>query len=414
MVRAMLAAVASLRAHQARMDVIGNNIANVNTTAFKSSRATFEDMLSQTLNSGSRPTGNVGGTNPMQIGLGVTMAAIDSVQTQGSLQLTGKPTDLAIQGSGFFMVSDGTSLYYTRDGNFDLDSVGYLVSRSSGFRVVGLVADEDGVIDPAQPVEASSQIQIPLGTLTRAKATENIILAGNIDAQTATGGTVGTSARIYDSLGTGYLVSTILTKTANPNEWDWEARVTIGASQYTIGSGTLTFDADGQCQVPSGAIAITAAQFANGADDLSAAIDFSTITQLAGDTTLMATDQDGFAIGTLESFGVGTDGLITGVFSNGLTINLGQITLASFANPGGLLRVGGNLHRDSNNSGPAQVGIAGSGPNGVLSPGFIEAANVDLGSEFTNMIVTQRGFQANGKIITVVDEMLQDLIMLKR
>jgi flagellar hook protein FlgE len=396
------------------MDVIGNNIANVNTTAFKSSRVTFQDMLSQMLDAGSRPSSTVGGTNPKQVGLGVTIASIDSVQTQGSLQLTGKSTDLAIQGSGYFMVSDGSSIHYTRDGNFDLDALGYLVSRSSGYRVVGLVADDGGVIDPSQPVEADSRIQIPLGTHTRAKATENVTLAGNIDAQTTAGEVAGTSARIYDSLGTGHIVSAILTKTATANEWDWEARVTIGSNQYTVGSGTLTFDSDGRCEVPSGTISISAAQLANGAADLSASIDFSSVIQLAGDSTLMATDQDGFAIGTLESFNVGSDGLITGIFSNGLTLSLGQITLASFSNPGGLIGTGGNVFTESNNSGPAQVGVAGSSSRGTLSPGFIEAANVDLGTEFTNMITTQRGFQANSKIITVVDEMLQDLIQLKR
>jgi flagellar hook protein FlgE len=413
MMRALLSAVAALRAHQARMDTIGNNIANINTTAFKGARAVFQEMLSQTMRGATAPTATSGGINPMQIGLGADVASIDSTQTQGSLEMTGRPTDLAIQGNGFFMLSDGSSILYTRDGSFDLDADGYVVHRATGLRLLGWSPNADGEIDASSEIGATSYARVPLGSFTLIKATENVSMSGNLRASEDGGATYSTSVNIFDSLGEAHTLTLTFTKSdTDPLVWDWSA--TAEGVGTEVGSGSVTFDSHGACLTDSGDIAITGADLANGADGITAAIDFSAITQLAGDSTLTASGQDGFSVGTLESFNISQNGLISGVFTNGMSRDLSQIALTVFANPGGLERVGGNLYRQSMNSGHPQVSAASAASAGKISSGFLEAANVDLGAEFTDMIVTQRGFQANSRIVSVVDQMLADLINLKQ
>jgi len=726
MLQAMFSGVSGLQAHQVKLNVSGNNIANVNTIGFKAGRATFQDQLSQTLRSSARPSADVGGQNPSQVGLGVALGSVDTLQTQGNLQTTGKNTDLAIQGGGFFQVSSGSNIYYTRDGSFDLDSDGLLVNPGSGLKLLGYIADVDGNIDLSQQITSESTLKIPIGNLTAVRETSSVTIQGNLNAsvavqstklslegqldvssgpgkrsitlydelgnahkldillrdpvanpaagagvptgatmkwtieqnldgagvplqtlyaipdgsggtkfvftdnanpanslgssssltvlgtggaanfpltvdfsklqaksevRTAANGTGGslpvqstlmnisgnlnvsdpanvvntttvydaagnaktlrttfsnpvfspaagsnvptdakqqwdmkidvdtvpptgfttlydssiaansqsrvyfipekgfvlangaspaasmgstielvagalppgsynqgqllgtgfplsvniaglkttdmktlsngqsgpspvwnTSVRAFDSLGIAHVVSVKFTRalvggnapsTASAR-WEWSASVggNVIADSKTGDYKPLFFDNTGNAiSAQSQKVPFTPT---SGAKPMSIDLNFTSLTQLAGDSSAAVTAQDGFAVGTLQSFAISQDGLISGVFSNGLNRTLGQITLASFSNPAGLEKFGQNLFRDSSNSGTAQVGQPNIGNRGKISTGFVEMSNVDLSAEFTSLIITQRGFQANTRIITVVDDLLQDVINLKR
>ncbi|WP_427365381.1 flagellar hook protein FlgE [Candidatus Caldatribacterium saccharofermentans] len=405
MMRSLFSGVSGLKNHQTRMDVIGNNIANVNTVAFKASRVTFEDILSQTIEGARSPqAGGAGGVNPKQVGLGVRIGSIDTLFTQGGLQTTDNPTDFAIQGDGFFVVSDGRQVYYTRDGAFKLSADGSLVN-ASGLRVQGWLADANGVIDTTKALQ---DIFIPVGAQMKPKATENIAFEGNLNANAQENDTWVTSAQVYDSLGNVHTLTVTFTKTANANEWTWEATLDGGGAG---GSGTITFGPDGL--VASGGTG-TATFAIPGANALNLAIDFSALTQFGGNPSAYISFQDGYEAGSLDMVTTDSNGVITGIFTNGQSKPLAQIALATFPNPGGLLKQGGNLYQISNNSGLPSIGPANSGGRGSIAVGALEMSNVDLAQEFTNMIVTQRGFQANSRVITTSDEMLQDLINIKR
>ena len=420
MLQAMLAGVASIKAQQTRMNVIGNNLANVNTTAFKSSRVTFQDMIAQTILGASAPTSSRGGTNPIQFGLGVLVAGTDVNNEQGSLQATNRPTDFAIQGSGFFQVSNGTRIGYTRDGAFDLDAAGDLVHRATGERMLGWTADPaTGTVDTNGPIGVTSYLNVPIGNRTAVQVTTEVTWAGNLDARAFTdpGAPFTTQAifNIIDPLGSEHQLTLTLTEAAsgNPNEWDWSV---AGAAGTTMaGSGTLVFDiADGTLSSGSpGAITVTPPA-SSGIPAFPIDLDFGGMSQLAVEMQVNASSQNGFTPGSLSSFSVGSDGMIIGLYTNGLTRNLGLISTAIFPNANGLERLGNNLWRNTNNSGVPVVGAPRSGGRGSINSGFLEQSNVDIGNEFTDLIITQRGFQANTKVVTTVDEMMQDLINMKR
>ncbi|MDD4601089.1 MAG: flagellar hook protein FlgE [Negativicutes bacterium] len=425
MMRSMFAGVSGLKNHQTRMDVIGNNIANVNTVGFKASRVNFQDILSQTLHGASSGQGVRGGTNPMQVGLGMGLASIDTLFTDGSFQPTGKQTDLSIQGSGFFVLSDGVNQVYTRAGAFDFDNQGNFLVPGTGYKVMGWKADATGVIDTNAPVE---NLVVPVGTAMPAKVSSSVTYANNLSASATAGVTsqVPASIDVYDSQGNAYNLGGTFHKTA-ANTWEFTPNPTIvDAKSNTIANVvtspaagvpfTINFNADGSFNTSSaGTITINPAvgPYA-GAGTFSITPHFDTMTQYGGESTAQAVDRDGYAQGTLESNTIDTDGIITGRFSNGQSQALGRVALATFNNPTGLSKVGDNLYSQSNNSGLAQVGPANSGGRGKFNPGSLEMANVDLAQEFSNMIITQRGFQANSKIISVSDEMLQELANLKR
>lgn len=403
MMRSLFSGVSGLKNHQTQMDVIGNNIANVNTVAFKASRVTFEDILSQTIEGARSPvSGGPGGVNPTQIGLGMTISSVDTIFTPGSLQTTNNPTDLAIQGDGFFIVSSGTQVYYTRDGSFSMSADGSLVG-SGGYRVQGWLADSDGNIDTTQALQ---NIVIPVGTQMKPKATGNLLFEGNLDANSPDGTVWTTSSQVYDSLGNAHNLVITFTKSGT-NTWDWEA--TLDA--VSGGTGTVGFGQDGS--VTSGGTG-TLSFTITGADDLNVTVDFSQMTQFGNPSTAYVSSQDGYGAGSLETVSIDSSGIITGIFTNGQSKALGQVALATFVNPAGLTKVGGNLYQISNNSGAPNIGAANSGGRGSIAVGALEMSNVDLAQEFTNMIVTQRGFQANSRVITTSDEMLQDLINIKR
>lgn len=422
MLQAMYSGISAIEAQQTSMDVIGNNIANVNTTAYKSGRVTFEDQLSQTIQGASTPNVNTGGTNPQQVGLGVRVAAIDSVMAQGGLQSTARPTDMAIQGNGYFMLgnTNGTGVSYTRDGSFSLDSNGNLVNGSSGAYVLGWKADANGKIDTTQQVASSSKLSIPVGGLTAVQPTSNMAFGGNLSAEAtpyvpASGSTPASGTapytrtiKVYDSLGEPANVTLSFTRNTATNTWNWSASGDAGAS----GSGSITFDATGKQTAATGTVTLTPTDGATATQPITP--DFTSVTQIAGASSASPTSQNGYAPGTLQSFSVDDTGAISGVFNNGLTRVLGQIALADFPNDAGLQRQGGNVYTPSINSGLPTIGTAQSSSLGKISTGYLEQSNVDLSNEFTSMIVTQRGFQANTKIITTVDQLLNEVIQLKQ
>lgn len=463
------------------MDVIGNNIANVNTTGFKSSRTTFADTLSQTLTGASSPQDNVGGTNPKQIGLGVGVASIDLLFTDGSVQSTGKNTDLCLSGNGLFVVKQGSETYYTRDGAFAFDSDGNYVLPSSGLYVQGWMA-EKGVLNTTG---AAGNITIPAGKGMESEATAKVTYANNLNAstllitkidggtdaggrkvatsttpitltmsdgttQTVTSGSyvkdrsipVTTTATVYDSLGTKHSIPLLfeLTSKSTTTGSTWTISPAVTAKTTTSGGtttttydttikeddgstttvalgsgGTVSFDTKGAYVAGTTAttIQLTYEATKSGATaPQTATLDLTALTQYAGSSTINSTS-DGHAAGTLSSVSVDASGKITGTYTNDVRQTEAQVAIAQFTNSSGLTKTGNSLYQESNNSGTANVKTAAD--LGVtITPSALEMSNVDVANEFSDMIITQRGFQSNSKIITVGDEMLETLINMKR
>lgn len=425
MIQALLAGVASIKAQQTRMNVIGNNLANVNTTSYKGSRVTFQDMMSQTMRGASRPTAAFGGTNPIQFGLGVAVSGTDVNNEQGSLNATNRPTDLAIQGNGYFLTGNSERVAYTRDGAFDLDAEGNLVQPSTGERLLGWTADSFGSVDATRPITAASRLQIPLGSLNAVQATSQVSFAGNLNGNGTSTDSWTSTVRVYDSLGGPHDITVRWFNRQDPpagnppqgaqSSWEWEALegTTPLGSSATSGNGPLYFDESGRI-IESSVTGTINVPSSAGTPGFEIGLNFGRISQLKTDSQVQASDQNGFPPGSLQGFSIGNDGTITGLFTNGLTRTLGRVAMAIFPNPNGLERLGSNLWRNTDNSGIPVVGAAGTGGRGSINAGFLEQSNVDIGSEFTDLIVTQRGFQANTKVVTTVDEMLQELLNMKR
>jgi flagellar hook protein FlgE len=422
MLRSMFSGVSGLRSHQTMMDVIGNNIANVNTVGYKSASVVFQDLLSQAIRGAGVPdqTANgAGGTNPAQVGLGVTITGIANNFTQGASQLTGRATDLSIQGDGFFVVRDNGQQIYTRAGSLNFDALGRLTT-ADGSILQGWTADASGAINANAAV---GDLSMPLGQSTAPTVTGNIRLGGNLPADAAVGAAIVTSLTVYDVQGSSIDATFTFTKTA-ADAWTVTATMPDQATQapVTVGTANLVWDSTATPPAfnpaPSLTLTPTAATGAWSGGTIAIAFgatgDATALRQFAGQSSVAAVSQDGSALGTLQSFSIGQDGIVTGVFSNGRTRPIGQIALAGFSNASGLEKTGNSLYRASVNSGLPQVGRAGSGGRGTLSGSTLEMSNVDLAQEFTNLIIAQRGFQANSRVITTSDQMLQDLVDIKR
>ena len=414
MLRSMFSGVTGLRSHQAMMDTIGNNIANVNTVGFKSSQVIFQDLLSQVLKGASSPAnGGAGGTNPAQVGLGVKVGAITTLFNQGASQSTGRATDVAIQGDGFFMANLGGQQLYTRAGSFSFDTAGRMVTPD-GATIQGWAADRAGVIDHNQPVGVLS---MPPGQVSPPSQTHGLTVTGNLPSDAATGTVLSTAIGVYDGEGVFNNITFQFTKTATANEWSVTALDPTGTA---IAGSTKTLDFDPTTGSLTTATPYTFTPPGGTWDAAGITVSFgkvgdpNALVQFAGNPRVQAVSQDGSPVGELQSFSIAQDGLITGVFSNGRSKALGQLAITNFTNPAGLDKVGGTMFRATVNSGLPQVGVAGSGGRGLLSSGTVEMSNVDLAQEFTNLIVAQRGFQANSRVITSSDELLQDLVNLKR
>ncbi len=409
MLRSMLTAISSLNLNQNFMDVIANNLSNANTTGFKASRFSFQDQFTQLISVGTSPSTTQGGTNPTQIGLGVRLGNISPLFTQGSLQSTGRNSDLAIVGDGFFIYSNNGKTFYSRDGMLAMDSDGYLVHASSGMKLQGWQATQNGLITGLATNVPPGNIRLPLDT-TLARSTANTILSGNLDSTTAANGTYTATLGVYDSLGVYHNLSLNFTKKAD-NTWDWSVSGD-GASRTGDTTTPITFNSSGQYINAAGVITLPGA---NGAATQTINVDFSKLTQLSSASNVNMSDQDGLAAGGLSSFQISAgDGKIYGLYSNGMQQLIGQVATARFVNPMGLIHNGENMWLAGINSGEPNVGEANTNGRGAIAPSTLEGSNVDMAQEFTNMILAQRGFQASSRIITTSDEMLQELVNLKR
>lgn len=388
MLRSLYSGISGLRSHQTMLDVTGNNIANVNTAGFKGSSVVFQDSLSQLVGSAGIPDDQVGGRNPAQVGLGVQVAGIRTNFAQGSAQATGRGGDLMISGDGFFAVRSGGETLYTRAGAFSFDSTGKMVTADGS--VVQGWAGVDGVVNTGQ---TPGDIVLPLDAVSPAKATTSATVTGNLPSTAAAGDTLVRDVTVYDAQGEASTLSLTFTRTA----YGWDVAEPVSGA-----TGSLAFT-DGTQTAPG--LTLTAG---------AVTIDLTGVTGYADMSTVAVTKQDGAGAGSLKSYSITGDGSIVGTFSNGRTQTLGKIAMATFANPEGLEKAGGTAYRGSVNSGPAQIGEPGDAGFGNLVSGALEMSNVDLSQEFTNLIVAQRGFQANARIITTSDEVLQELTQLKR
>ena len=477
MMRSMYSGVSGLRAHQLKMDIIGNNIANVNTVGFKGQRVTFQEVFNQTIRGAGSPQGGKGGTNPQQVGLGVSLSAIDTFHVRGAVQRTDNNTDLAINGDGFFILSDSAGFQnrnYTRSGNFSLDESGNLVA-SNGQRVLGYMADPktgvmnttlEGIrISKAQSDDAVSTSFVNFeGNLNNAlpKIT-NIADQISFSSTAADGARLTidpdkkweTTSVVYDALGGKHTLKFTfvrglandggnnLTLAADETNWvmfieDIEKKTMFQAGNPneavsplglapTVGGENLAkvgipvkFSPEGKLLVggtnTTGQHALLNLQVAGsgGAAPFPVSVDIRQLTQFHNDSTASITKKDGYPQGFLDTFSIGPTGEINGVFTNGQNRVIGRVAMAVFKNPAGLEKTTENMYIPSPNSGEPIYGVPGSSGMGSLNPGTLEMSNVDLSREFTEMISTQRGFQANSRIITSSDEMLQELVNLKR
>lgn len=413
MMRSMYAGVSGLRAHQLMMDVVGNNIANVNTVGFKASRVQFSDTLSQILRAPSGGTGGASSISPMQVGLGVGVEATNLVMSQGAHQLTERSLDVAINGEGFFVADRFGEELYTRVGSFKFDQSGFLIDSNGGF-IQGWNLGTGQAIDTGTP---PGRVQLTPGGTIDPKPTSVIRLGGNVPASAEVDASATrTSIEVIDVLGSEHRVGLNFTKTA-ANEWLLSATGPDGAD---LGSATLTFDgATGQL---IGDTTLTGFSLtpSGGASPVNFSIDLvgeegeSPLTQFGDLADVRALDQDGATVGFLRSFAISDEGIITGLYSNGDARDLAQTALALFSNPGDLLKEGDSYYRSNGASGNPSIGASSTNGRGSISAGVLEMSNVELAREFTDLIVAQRGFQANSRLITTSDEMIQELVNLKR
>ena len=405
--------LSGLTAASQALAVISNNLANLNTVGFKESRASFRDLFYQAF-------GTNGANDPIQVGEGVALGSVTPTFTGGNLEGTGVPTDAAITGNGLFVTEKNGVMEYTRAGNFTIDAQGQLTTQN-GQLVMGYPA-VNGVISPSQTL---APLMVNQGQLIPGAPTTAIQTQTNLDASSAVGASFSTPITVFDSLGTSHVLTYQFTKTGS-NAWSYQislpAADTGGTGVPTvIGTGNLTFNPDGTLATPAApvtGIAITG--LADGAADLNITWNLqdaggtSLLTQSSAPSATANTFQNGYGSGTLADFNITSDGTIEGSFTNNQTLALGQIVLANFANPQGLLRLGENSFQTTLSSGAPAIGVAGSGGRGTITGGSLEQSNVDIATEFSNMIVTQRGYQANARVVTTFDQLTQDTINMKQ
>lgn len=437
--RAMYSGVSGLRAEGEALGVVGDNIANTNTVGFKTQRAIFQDVLGHSI---------LAGTSASLPGSGVRVGKIQQMFTQGSLANTGVATDLALNGDGFFVVNgtvEGiTSNFYTRAGQFVLDKDGFL-TNSAGLKVQGYQANADGTFQAS-----ASSVRAPTSSLP-AHATGNIQITANLDASEAiiTDGAVppvvvpfavadpantsqfSTSITVYDSLGSAHSLDVYFEKTGD-NAWTYHALADgddlnppQAGLNVEVGTGTMTFTTDGALNTVTPGTPIVL-DFGGGATPGQAVtLDFGTpigaggsgldgTTQFASPESISAQTQDGYASGDFSGVAVDGQGVVMGLYTNGQKLAISQLAVAKFRSNDGLGRAGQNLWIETRDSGTAALGTAASGGRAAVSSGALEGSNVDLAEEFVGLITHQRSFSANSKTITTADEMLQELINIKR
>jgi flagellar hook protein FlgE len=429
------AGLSGLNANGQYLSVIGNNLANINTIGFKSSAVTFMDLVSQTVGGSS--------ANPMQVGLGVVTGSISPVFSQGAIENTREATNVAIQGNGFFVVRGTNGLSYTRAGNFSLNSEGALVTPD-GQKVQGYTEIDPAtgrIVTTSQPTD----IIVPPGVLREPVATDMFRTTTNLDVTAAVGDTFNTPVQIYDAVGASHVISVAYTRTATG--WDFEitvdgadvAQTPPVVDPYVLAAGSLAFDGTGQIvsvtptapaagggdlgatpAVPIADISFTTPNWTTGAQASTISwdiVDTNNVVSLTGFASPSATSsksQNGAAAGMIDAISISADGSIVATFGAGQTVSVGQLALAQFNNPKGLVKMGSNRYGESQAAGIPNVGVAGTGGRGTLIGSALEQSNVDIAQEFTQMILAQRGYQANSKTITVSDELLVETLNLKR
>lgn len=418
---AMYSGVSGLNTNSQAMSVIGNNLANTNTLGFKGARTVFSDLLSSSV---------FGSGGSSQVGRGVGLSTVDNIFSQGTFETTSSDTDVAIEGEGFFVVKqpDDNTAYYTRAGAFRFNEEGYLVNPE-GFRVQGKLFDQlTGELAAGDPTD----IQVQNTGLIEANATTQMTFTTNLDSSSNELGpgaiipddtdtfNYTASSQVYDSLGEPHLISVFwrLEDTATNT---WGTGYTIDGDPLTYQAlGGLTFDADGSLPdttgdgVPDPVIEnIIVADWGNGSElNQAVALTFD-CTQYDSDSVVIGQNQDGYGAGNLTNVAINEEGTVVASYSNGTQINIATLILGKFRNPNGLELAGSNLYTETSTSGAPRVGLPGAELGNIFT-NSLEQSNVDMGQEFVKMITAQRGFQANSKIISTVDEMLGELINLKR
>jgi flagellar hook protein FlgE len=415
MIGSLFAGMVGLNVNSTSMTVLGDNIANVNTTAFKSNRSSFANILASSL----------AGSVSSDVGRGVQFQGTTPMWTQGTIENTNNPMDMAINGSGFFVVQDSTGAnFYTRAGEFNFDRNGDLINLSGlyvqGYEVTGTNPDGTLILGAITNINASSQGASP------PLATDTLSVDVNLDAGTADLGTYATTTTVYDSLGNAIPLTLTFTKSAAPAVNTWTAVPSVPATvalpaSVSMTNGTFTFDANGNLTAGADPV-ITINPLISGSTAMNITWDAydatgasnGSITQYASPSVTTFQDQNGYPSGTLRTVDVNEEGIVTGSYSNGQLTPLFQMVMADFPSYYGLTKMGKNLYSESLESGPALFGTPQSGRLGSISTSAVEMSNVDLAAEFVKMITTQRAFQANSRVITTSDEILNELINLKR
>jgi flagellar hook protein FlgE len=399
-----------LEASSKALNTIANNLSNMNTTAFKSQDVTFSDLFYQQI-------GSSGAGDPLQVGAGTQVAATGTDFSQGSINETGNETDVALNGNGFFVVQNGSETEYTRDGNFSLTSDGALTTQS-GQQVMGYPV-VNGAVNTNAPL---APIQIPIGAVEQPAPTTTMSMTANLDSTSAVNTVVPAQITVYDSLGVSHVATVNFTNTGlNANgDGTWSYDIALPAGDATGGTnltGSLTFDQNGNLIAPANNVAgISFTGLSDGANDMTinwnlyGANNKPTVTQVASGSAVSATTQNGYASGEYSDFTIDSDGLVSAKFSNGQTAPVGQLALASITNQQGLTITAGNNYQTTLASGAASVGVAGSAGLGTMQDEALEQSNVDISTQFANLIVAQQAFEASSKAITTFDSISQETI----
>ncbi len=414
--------LSGLNAAAKNLDVIGNNIANVNTVGFKVSTAQFADVYATSLTGG-------GGLN---IGIGTKVAAVEQQFTQGNLTTTNNPLDLAINGAGFFILNDNGSNVFSRNGQFLMDKNGYIVN-SSGLKLRGFNADNNGNILQgvlsdlqigASRYSISPQVTSKLEGVVNLDSRQQVPSTTPFNYNDPTSYNSSTSSTVYDSLGNAATYSMYFVKTAS-NTWDVYTTLTQAgtgttvdlSSGGTVKLGTLGFDTSGNLTTAMPfSQSITAAQLGTGAANLTFTADFTGTTQYGSDFAVSGMSQDGYTSGNLTGFNIGSDGIILARYSNGKSQDVGQVALSNFRNPNGLQPLGNNVWAETSDSGtpiPQNGGVPGTTNLGLIQSASVEDSNIDLTNELVNMITAQRNYQANSQTIKTQDQVMQTLVNLR-
>jgi flagellar hook protein FlgE len=418
MLTALSTALSALNAQSTAIDVVGNNLANLNTTGFKAQSTEFHDLVSQTM----------GGGTETQVGMGVGTPITARVFSEGSVQSTSNPLDVAIQGNGF-LVTKGASggTLYTRAGNLKQDANGTLTDANGNF-IQGW-SSVNGAISTST---AAGNITIPQGSLSAPVATQNISLSANLNSSatapatpTASNASLSQVIPVYDSLGNSHSVTLNFWPGSTSGAWNWQATVPgsdVGSSSATsvVGSGSMTFNSAGQLTSPaagSAAPTLTISGLADGANSMT--VNFNmykgttpTITQFAQSSASSSNSADGSAAGQLTGVAIATGGNVVATYSNGKQVTVAQLAMANFTNPDSLLAVGNNSYQTTGSTSNPSIGLANTGGRGQIEGSSLESSTADIATEFTNLMVDQRSYEANSKVVTTADQLNNAVINL--